>query len=370
YFANSQFGWAHITQIADITGVLGISFLLVLGNVAIFSLMKRRGWKPAACAIVLVATALVYGHFRMGSIEQQMAEAKKLKVGMVQANIGMYEKHRDPRGAHDAYRRYSRELEEKGVELLVWPETAVTDPWLSEGDAFVPLEFEPFSVPLLTGMLLVDPSTQPTRDYNVAALIHPDRRISGIYRKQVLLMFGEYLPFGEYFPQMYDWLPTVGQFTPGKDSLPISWNGMKIGTTICYEDILPRLVRRIMQHDPMLLTNLTNDSWFGDSTEPAVHLALATFRTIEHRRAMVRSTNTGISAFIDPLGRIVAKAPQYEAATLIGEVPLMTGTTLYTRFGDWLGWISILGVIIMIITPPTPSLPCRQAGYLKRGQRS
>ena len=109
--------------------------------------------------------------------------------------------------------------------------------------------------------------------------------------------------------------------------------------------------------------NLTNDAWFGDTHEPVIHLALATFRSVEHRRYMVRSTNTGISAIIDPLGRIVAQTPTFEEATLLTELKAISlGPTLYGRWGDWIAWVSLAGMTLWIMRqrrrlsePPAPS---------------
>jgi apolipoprotein N-acyltransferase len=129
---------------------------------------------------------------------------------------------------------------------------------------------------------------------------------------------------------------------------PLVFGSFRLGTIICYEDILPRFVNRVMEprggRRPDVLLNLTNDSWYGDTVQPMEHLALAAFRSIEHRRALVRSTNTGISAFVDPAGRIVSRTQQYRAETLLGSVPKMAGTTVYEVVGDVFGW-GALGIL-------------------------
>jgi len=121
---------------------------------------------------------------------------------------------------------------------------------------------------------------------------------------------------------------------------------------ICYEDILPAFVRRFWNTagPAQVLVNLTNDSWYGDSHEPIIHLALASFRAIETRRALVRATNTGISAVVDPAGRVIARTGQWRQEVLVAEVPVLDGgdTTVYMRLGDWVGWLAWGGVLASV----------------------
>lgn len=356
YFANSQYTWTTLVQVADMTGPLGISALLVFVNAGIFVIMKtfmrerHIAWRSLAALLLLPLIVLAYGTVRLSAIERAVTAAPKLKVGIVQTNIGLGEKHHEPLRNLQRSLEGAQMLTERGAELIVWPETAVTAPFIPTGSVRAPAELtRALTVPLLTGVIEETPGVRPSRDYNAAALIMPDGRIAGMYRKQVLLLFGEYLPFGDFFPRLYDWLPTVGRFSAGDADQPIPWRDGGLGVTICYEDILPRLVRRIMRHEPVLLINMSNDSWFGDTREPLIHLALATFRSVEERRATVRSTNTGISAFIDPAGRIVARTPQFAAALLMQDVPLLSGRTIYNMMGDWVGYLAIGMVLLLMI---------------------
>ncbi|MBI4126102.1 MAG: apolipoprotein N-acyltransferase, partial [Deltaproteobacteria bacterium] len=355
YFANSQYAWTPLVQMADITGVLGISFLLVLVNAALFVALERWlaercvTWRPLALATMLMMIALVYGYARLSSIEGRAIAAPQLNVGIVQANIGIFEKRDKVQDALQLHLQGSQMLEQQGVQLLVWPETAVTNPALMAGSDHAPEGLAgQLKVPLLTGIYERTPDVDPAVDYNTAVLMMPDGSLAGRYRKQVLLPFGEFIPFGEWFPKLYDLAPTIGRFTRGSSHEPIQFGGLSFGVTICYEDILPRLVRKIALHDPALLVNITNDSWFGDTREPMIHLALATFRAIEHRRALVRATNTGISAIIDPAGRIVEQTPTFQQALILSSVPLLQGRTIYGILGDWVGYLS-LGMLTYIM---------------------
>ena len=159
-------------------------------------------------------------------------------------------------------------------------------------------------------------------------------------------MFGETIPLVELFPSIRKLFPRSGVFTRGTRLESLKLNGTKFLPTVCYEDILPSLTRRIYQRGgpPHAMVNVTNDSWYGDTQEPWIHLVLATFRSIETRRSLIRSTNTGISAIVDPLGRIQKRTGQWSRETLVDDVVLMESpkTTVYMWAGDYLGWLSLL----------------------------
>jgi apolipoprotein N-acyltransferase len=170
------------------------------------------------------------------------------------------------------------------------------------------------------------------------------------YDKTYLLMFGEYLPFGETFPILYDLSPNSGRFTAGSHVRPVTVGPWRISTPVCYEDILTRFTRYMVREGkPHVLINLTNDAWFGDSQEPWIHLVLSKYRAIEHRRYLVRATNSGISAVIDPLGRVVAKSGLMTRENLRAEIHMLNQDTLYTLAGDWPGWLSFVALAWMLI---------------------
>jgi apolipoprotein N-acyltransferase len=170
-------------------------------------------------------------------------------------------------------------------------------------------------VPALFGSVLVRP-VDDARQYvlfNSALLTDKRGKVLGRFDKQLLLAFGEYLPFGETFPILYEWSPHTGHFQAGASFKPLSLGERQIAVVICYEDVLPNFVNRVMSEgDPELIANLTNDAWFGDSTEPWIHLALAKLRAVEHRKFFVRSTNSGVSAFVDPAGRVISNTKTFE----------------------------------------------------------
>jgi len=154
------------------------------------------------------------------------------------------------------------------------------------------------------------------------------------------------IPFESTFPSLRRLFPFTGRYSPGTALHHLQAAGATFLPTLCYEDIQPSRVREIWsQAGPAdALVNLSDDSWFGDTHEPRIHLTLATFRAIETRRALIRSTNTGISALVDPVGRIFAKSGQHTCETLLGAIPLIRdgSSTLYMSWGDWFGWFCVL----------------------------
>lgn len=356
YFGNSQYRQIAVIQISDITGVLGVTGLLVLANAALFEIIRglqqqrRLAWRPALWAGGAVILALAYGFLRIPIIKNWMESSPKVRFGIAQANLGIYEKKRNPKKALRLNEEMTVTLAEMGAQIVVWPETAVQAPVLSANARKLPeVVFGDLKTPVFTGVIQQDPADIGDPMYNAAVLTDAEGNISGQYRKQKLLMLGEYIPLGESFPWLYDAFPYISRFTPGDSNEPIAFGDYSFSVNICYEEILPRLIRRMMAREPNAIVNITNDNWFGRTHEPLQHLVLAAFRSVEHRRWLVRSTNTGISAFVDATGRIVERTPLMEQATLIADVPMMTGSTLYARFGDWLGWMCVAVTTLLLL---------------------
>ena len=187
--------------------------------------------------------------------------------------------------------------------------------------------------------------------FNTAFLADTNGRVLASYDKEQLLVFGEYIPFGDWFPKIYEWIENASHWGRGTSTAPLVLGDWRLGTIICYEDILPRYVRKTMAARdgvrPDVLINITNDSWYGPYKEQAEHLALAAFRAVEHHRALVRDTNTGISAFVDPAGRTLQKTGLFEEATLVGSVPKMSGTTVYEVIGDVVGYAALAILVVV-----------------------
>lgn len=222
-----------------------------------------------------------------------------------------------------------------------------------------------FKTPILYGGITWEGDLK----YNTAILLDDFGRVVDTYDKNYLLVFGEYIPLGDRFPELYETFPS-GRFEAGTDVKVFDFKGHRIGVMICYEDILPRFTRRLADKDPEVIINVTNDAWFGKNGEPYLHLALAAFRSIESRVSLLRSTNTGVSAVISPIGELVQQTSLEGEEVMVSEVPMMSGGTVYTQVGDafayflwvWLALVALRQKLAGRAERPgnraTPAAPC------------
>ena len=348
----SQYRFTAITQIVEITGLLGLTALVGLVNGGVYELLESR-YQRRAClhrrwAVPLAAFVLVlsYGMLRIREIDRQSATARQLTVALIQANLSPQAQDK----AFESFREHHAmtwALAEATPrpELVIWPETSIKLPLRRDVTTLPGALRQP--MPLLTGAIT---RTYDSRSFNSLLAITPAGEITSRYDKRSLLAFGEMIPFEEQFPSLRQWLPRTGNLLAGKSLDHLHAVEATFLPTICYEDIQPTRIREIWQHagPAHALVNVTNDAWFGDTHEPRTHLALATFRAIETRRALIRSTTTGISALIDPTGRIITQSGQHTREVLSGTIPLITdgGTTFYLRHGEWFGWLCVALTIL------------------------
>jgi apolipoprotein N-acyltransferase len=351
YLGASQYRLSLVTQIADLTGILGVSFLVVYINSTLFAVLEQRSVNRRTTARLLLtlaailAAVLIYGQVRIRSVDRQVAAAEKMTIGLVQTNHGSAG-NPDPELRLREHQEMSRLLAaSQPLDLIVWPESVLSVRLLSRQGNLPAGVLGDSQVPTLFGAILRVGENATARPQSSALLLDGAGRILGTYDKMLLVPFGEYIPFGETFPALYSLAPdTTGRFRPGESPEPLAFGTYLLSVNICYEDIFPGQVRSLMRGGPdrripHVIFNLTNDSWYGDTTEPIEHLALASFRSIEHRRSLVRSTNTGISAFVDPVGRIVSRSGVWTRETLVERVAMMQGRTVYALLGDWIGWL-------------------------------
>ena len=210
-----------------------------------------------------------------------------------------------------------------------------------------------FRAPVLLGALTYEPDpANPAgrpRLYNTALLIDGQGRVLGRYDKNYLLVFGEYIPFGDVFPVLYDWLPEAGHFEAGETVETFPFAGAQLGVMICYEDIMPGFTSRLADKNPNVIINVTNDAWFGKTPEPWLHLQLAMFRAVENRMWLIRSTNTGVSAFVDAVGRLRHATRLEDAETAVLEVPMLSISSPYRKLGDVLPAASLLALVLFAV---------------------
>ncbi|MCI0370095.1 MAG: apolipoprotein N-acyltransferase [candidate division NC10 bacterium] len=344
----SQLPNLPFAQVASVTGVYGVSFLLVLATAALavpfLPGMPRRGaWRIVGAAALLVGAAHAAGIWALRGTD---TAAAPLQVGVVQGNIEQAFKWSP--AALDLtlgkYARLSAEAASGGVDLVVWPETAA--PLLLRQDparlAQVRALAESLGRPLLVGA--PDRAAgEPVRLLNSAILLGPDGRLLAKYDKMHLVPFGEYVPLRPLLFFVDKIATGIGEFVPGEARTMFRVPGGTFAASICFEVIFPAEVRAAVAGGAEFLVNITNDAWFGRSAAPAQHLRMAAFRALETRRYLARAANTGISAVVDPYGRVLASTPLFEEAVLVQGVIPRRDLTPYVRFGDWFAAASSLG---------------------------
>ncbi len=363
----SQYLYRPLIQAADITGVFGLSFAIVFVNVVIFDvfhfLHSRRERKRrlrritseviAGCLVLLILVG--YGIFRIRDVEKSLDQAPQMSVSLIQGNIDQSVKWR-PDFQQETIRIYNgltRQAAPSEGGLIVWPETATPFFFQDQNE----MHREVVSLPRLTGNWLLFGSPRYERDgidlafLNSAFLLSPDGRIAGKYDKVHLVPYGEYVPLRRFFPFIKKLVAGIGDFRGGPGYEPLSMQvgdlPRKLGVMICYEGILPEAGRAYRQGGAGLLVNITNDAWFGNTSAPYQHLSMTVFRSVENRLYLVRAANTGISAIIDPTGRIEARSTLLEKATITGTVGFMDRNTFYSTYGDVFVYGCILGVILI-----------------------
>ena len=347
-------------QMADLGGPLLLTSFAAVLNVAAFETWRWWGgegarplaaWAAAGLALVLAPT---YATIRMARLEHDIATAPTLRVGVVQGNLGVQEKGAQAERDHRRYLEQTRELLAGGdLDLVVWPETVYTrgvrGPLPISGE----LIRADLRVPLLLGAALVRTDSGRRLAYNSALLIGADGVIREAYDKNLLIPFTEYVPLATALPVLGERFATASHFAAATDVPALSLGPARISTPICYEAVRPAFVRRMVrQGKPNLLVTLANDAWFGDSQGPWLHLAMARQRAVEHRRYLVRATNSGVSAVVDPMGRDVARSGLLTRENLRVTVALLDDLTVYARWGDWPGWISLVLVAAALAFPP------------------
>jgi len=333
-------------QVADLGGVLLLSALQATANGALADLfLTRRPW-PVIGAGLALAASLTYGLWRMSRIDAREQGAPTRRIGIAQPDVGEIALHRNPYASVQALWADTAELHARGAEIVIWPEVGYNLRGVRDGDDGRAIQGG-IPVTVIAGVERV----RGKEAWNSAIVITPEGKIGDHYDKIQLLAFGEYIPFGDWFPFLYEWSPLATHLTPGTTTRPLRAAGHRFATFICYEDILPWIVRKTMQDHgegrANALVNLTNDSWYGAGHEQEQHLMLAAVRTIEHRRWLIRATSTGISAFVDAAGRVVSRIPADVRGVAVRDVPMLEGTTPYEVVGDWPGWsaLALLGFI-------------------------
>jgi len=344
-----------LVQIADLGGPLILSAFQALVSGALFDSFaawregRRPPYRAMSASLIAVAACSAYGYFRLVRVDEMQRAAPRVPIGLAQPNVGEIELHQNPYASVRTLWDETAELHARGARLVIWPEVGFNTRPVRDGATDGSFIRGAAPVALIAGVERVS----ATDIWNSAVVVDEQGRIGDHYDKIQLLAFGEYIPGGEWFPKIYQWSPLASHLSRGTTTAPLRWGGYRFATFICYEDILPDIVRATMSDSgegrAHAMVNLTNDSWYGAGHEQEQHLMLAAVRSIEHRRWLLRATSTGISAFIDATGRVVQRIGRNQGGVAEREVPMLSGTTVYEVLGDWPGWASLAVLALVLV---------------------
>ena len=361
-------------QVADLTGVFGVSFLVVTGNslaaLMLARLLPERAEGPGRSAqtgqqrhvsmvlSVILLSGLGYGVWRLS---QPVPGNGDLHAALVQANVAQSEKW-DPKESlriETDHVAMTREAARHGARLVVWSESSVPISITRNPD----YERRLADLSLQTGAdLVVGTVAYEARDgiqtpFNSAVLVRPGIGVSDRYDKIHLVPFGEYVPLKKLLFFLESLVNEASDFEPGDQIRLLRGEGSALAPLICYEAIFPDLVRRFTKAGAGILVNITNDAWYGDTAMPRQHLAQAAMRAVENRRYLLRCASTGISAFVEPTGRIAMRSRLGEKIVLESTVRSSSEITWYTATGDVLPILCVILTLAALLTARRAAIP-------------
>jgi apolipoprotein N-acyltransferase len=355
-------GYAQIdnipmTRIASITGVYGLSFEIALVNTAVaaaFLVPQRK--RPLLLGMCTAVIILMHA----GKLYSPPALPTSQGVTLVQSNVPVL----DEAWSLDYELSTLRELAALSVRpkaehettpgLIIWPESPapflVTDLHVRTAIADVA---RITNSSIIAGTIGIRGFGNPSGEreiYNSASVIAPNGAWTYEYDKIHLVPFGEYVPFADLLVFAKKLTRDVGTFSRGTSRNPLLIDTSRVGIFICYESIFANEVRQLARNGAEVFVNISNDGWYGNTSAPLQHLNMARMRAIENNRWLLRDTNTGVTAVIDPYGRKVAEAPRFQRTALQGAYDVEEETTFYTRHGDWFpilcAIIALLGLLL------------------------
>ena len=359
----SQYRFLPLIQIADITGIYGVSFFVLAVNGAGADLLltrKRLSKMPLfplsytiagfVSLLVFISAAYGYGLFRLS--EHRPGSSRTISV--IQGNIEQDRKW-DPSYQQEVlavYENLSREALSARPFLLVWPETAVPFYFgydAQHTDKLMQFQQDSGSYLLFGSVMVKGRMNGRTELTNSVILLDREGKKSFTYDKIHLVPFGEYVPLRSILFFVDKLVAGIGDYVPGRQYTRAETEAGSFGTVVCYEVIFPGLVRKFFISGGDFLVTITNDAWFGKTAGPYQHFSMAVFRAIENRKPLIRAANTGISGFIDSNGRILARSGLFTRQVLTEHITTDSSRTFYTRYGDLFSYLCIVISIVMAI---------------------
>ena len=376
---HSQRGLLPVIQIADITGVYGLSFLIVMFNHAISEIpdrfrIRREGpaggdsrnastgnpWIPLLGATLALVLVLSYGWYRLSC----PAEGKRLRVALVQTNVLT----RDDMTLKEQlqsllrYEEFTMQAARQGPALIVWPASSLPGPITFK---WILSQIERISIRSGCYLLVGGSGREKDSSKTIGAkpsyansefLFSPQGRMEAVYNKVYLLPFNEFIPLKDHI-RWPRWISAnIPNFKAGEKLTLFQVSDGRFGTPICWENMFPDFFRRFVASGANFMVGVTNEGFMGDSAGPYQSLAMYVFRAVENRIAMVRSSPTGISAIIQPDGRVTGRVEGkngkdlYVSGVLIDDIPLANGKSFYTRHGDVFALATIGALALLIPT--------------------
>jgi len=344
FLAHSQHNFLVFIQVASITGSYFISFLIASINcIAFFIAIKKPISKIYITAIcIMIAASVVYGIARLHE-----TLGGQLTTAIVQGNIRQDVKWDNAFKINTIQIYYQNTLKEgNNADLVVWPETSL--PLVFNEEVYVNQHIKALP-PMVNSHLLFGTiwKDRSGRLYNSSYVLGRNGDVNGIYNKAHLVPFGEFTPLIHYLPFLQKITAQGAGFASGEGHGPITTSIGKVGILICYEGVFPYITNATVANGAQFLVNLTNDAWYERTSAAFQHLAFYVFRAVETDRFVLRAANTGISAIIDPRGRITDRTPIFEERVLKGKFALRDSITFYVRYGDYFILISFLFLIIV-----------------------
>lgn len=354
---HSQYRLLPLIQISDITGVYGITAIIVLANIVIYRVVRGVSGasvpypvKSAITFLLMISVTLGYGFIRLN---QPPSAAKGVRVALIQGNIdqGVKWSPEFREKTVDIYCNLSRQaVKGQKADLIVWPESAA--PFYFQENSSSSERIRNLARELDTYILFGSPAAE-LRDgrfsnLNSAFLLAPDGSEIGRGDKIHLVPFGEYVPMARLLPFVNKMVHGIGDFVPGEQVRPLVTKDARLGLLVCYEAIFPELALAQVNAGSNLLVNITNDAWFGRTSAPYQHLSIAAFRAVETRTPLIRAANTGVTSIIDQNGHIRGMTSLFREGVMVGMVKPDTRRTLYLEYGNLFARCSLLLVPVLL----------------------
>ena len=357
---HSQFRTLPLIQIADLAGVYGITMLIVLANIVLHRALRAVSGagvpypaKSLVVLLILLFGTLFYGFNRLNEPETDLS--KPLRVALIQGNISQDVKWSPAfrESTIEAYERLTRKASKGGVDLIVWPESAV--PFFFQDEPLQAERIRRLAREMNACILFGSPAHELRNGrstfLNSAFLLSPNGETLGRADKMHLVPLGEYVPLGGILTFINKLVVGIGDFSPGERAVALDIGSTKLGVQVCYEVIFPELARQYVRAGARVLVAITNDAWFGRSSAPYQHLAISTFRAIETRTPLIRAANTGVTAIVDHNGHISTMTGLFVEAYRSGEIQPGSGKSLYLTIGDLPAWLCVLltsGIALLV----------------------